>query len=126
MNILVSNDNLGILDDLVWACGKGASEATVVQAKDGREAMNALDLHKFDLAVLDCQMPFYNGVEVAQEAIRRDVIDTILFYTASEEMVRKLWSHYQLDGSPKFIDDLTDLITEVKTVVQKISGSGSD
>lgn len=44
----------------------------IVEAKDGRLAMQALRQHSFDVLVLDLYMPQHTGIEVFEEARRRD------------------------------------------------------
>jgi diguanylate cyclase (GGDEF)-like protein len=44
----------------------------IVEAKDGRQAMAALEKHPFDVLVLDLYMPHHTGIEVFQAARKRD------------------------------------------------------
>lgn len=45
---------------------------TIVEAKDGRSAIRAIEQHPFDVLVLDLYMPHHTGIEVFQAARKRD------------------------------------------------------
>ena len=55
---------------------------TVVQAEDGRAALDAYDAEPVDLAVLDVMMPRIDGFEVARILAAKDPRPRILMLTA--------------------------------------------
>jgi len=69
--ILAADDDEDILELVAFRLGR--SGYTVLQARDGEEALQVATKHKLDLAVLDVGMPKLDGLEVtrrlrAQEA----------------------------------------------------------
>lgn len=42
----------------------------VDEARDGREALKMLDVHKYDLVIIDYMMPIFSGVEVIEQVRR--------------------------------------------------------
>ena len=64
--VLVADDNP---DALAWLAGvvyRASPGARIVQAGDGYAALRQAEQVRFDLAVLDYQMPGFNGSEVAR------------------------------------------------------------
>ncbi|MDA2806465.1 response regulator transcription factor [Nocardiopsis suaedae] len=53
----------------------------VAQASSGPEAVAAARTHRPDVAVLDLQMPGYNGITAAKEILRGDADCTVLIVT---------------------------------------------
>lgn len=63
--ILVADDN-AVSRELIREVLEGADHE-VIEASDGREALEKLREHQPDLAVLDIQMPVLDGIAVIQE-----------------------------------------------------------
>ncbi|MFT3859457.1 MAG: ATP-binding protein [Aquabacterium sp.] len=66
-SVLVIDDDDSILQsicDLLRQWGV----ADIVTAADGRQAQEALDARRFDVALIDLQLPYLNGYEVARSA----------------------------------------------------------
>ena len=51
-------------------------------AEDGREALNAVELQKPDVVILDLSMPVMNGLEVGAQLHKNGSAVRIVFYTA--------------------------------------------
>ncbi|QGZ57203.1 ATP-binding protein [Paraburkholderia acidiphila] len=69
LNVLIAEDNLlnrGLLRDQLRTLG-----ASVVEAKDGEEALARLDEHQVDLVLTDLNMPRMNGSALLQAARAR-------------------------------------------------------
>lgn len=62
--ILIIEDNPMVVKSLEFKLSRENYE--VVVAKDGREAMNFLDLHSFDLVLTDLMLPFISGTQLIQ------------------------------------------------------------
>ncbi len=80
--ILLAEDDLDTRDFLTLFLRK--SGFRVLSVADGEEAVRALDSHRPDLFILDCQMPGRTGLEVCQTVRQlRDHADTpVIFLTA--------------------------------------------
>ena len=58
----------------------------VVQATDGREALERFDEQQFDLVVLDLMLPRIDGLEVCRQLRRRSSVPIIMLTAKSEEI----------------------------------------
>jgi DNA-binding response OmpR family regulator len=56
----------------------------VTEAKDGKEALDALAYQSFDLVILDVMMPIYDGWTVLRE-IRKNLTIPVIMLTARDE-----------------------------------------
>ncbi len=63
--ILVVDDSR-VMRDMVVACLRGLPNAQFTQAASGLEAIERLSLGRFDLVVLDLNMPDISGIEVLE------------------------------------------------------------
>lgn len=61
----------------------------VVLAQDGREALNAFDMHAIDFVLLDVNMPIIDGLEVCSELRKRTDVPIIMITanTRTDEVV---------------------------------------
>jgi DNA-binding NarL/FixJ family response regulator len=97
---------------------KHARYKIVAEAADGRDGVQKARESKPDLVVLDMDLPFLNGIEVARQ-IRRCCPDTaILFVTANDdpELVREALRAGAQGYVLKF-DTVVDLVEATKAVL---------
>jgi two-component system chemotaxis response regulator CheY len=64
-DILVVDDSR-VMREMVKACLRPSSDIEVTQAASGLEAIEALSMKRFDLVVLDLNMPDIGGIEVLE------------------------------------------------------------
>lgn len=88
--ILVVDDSQ-VMRDMVVACLRGLSDARFTQAASGLEAIERLSLGRFDLVVLDLNMPDISGIEVlefvrAQDGLKQ--LPIIVVTTRGDEASR--------------------------------------
>lgn len=88
--ILVVDDSK-VMRDMVVACLRGVPEARFTQVASGLEAIERLSLGRFDLVVLDLNMPDISGIEVlefvrAQEGLK--ALPIIVVTTRGDESSR--------------------------------------
>ena len=83
--ILIVDDEDDILDLLRYNLEK--EEMRVITARDGIEALTAIDTESIDLVVLDIMMPHIDGLEVCQRIRSNSKVKSIpiLFLTARSE-----------------------------------------
>jgi DNA-binding NarL/FixJ family response regulator len=65
LRILIADDNPAFLQQMVTLLG--AKFDVVATAENGRIALAKTLQHRPDLVVLDLEMPFLNGIEIARE-----------------------------------------------------------
>lgn len=92
--ILFAEDNDDLRRMIVHALAP--ESFAIVQAADGREALQAIEHEQFDLLLLDAAMPIKSGIEVAAYARDKGYDMPILLYTAySEPMMHALAKRYK-------------------------------
>jgi two-component system chemotaxis response regulator CheY len=70
-------DDSKVMRDMVVACLRGISDARFTQAASGLEAIERLSLGRFDLVVLDLNMPDISGIEVLEFVRAQDNLKTL-------------------------------------------------
>lgn len=80
MKVLLADDDPGMLETLADVLTEARFE--VVSVKDGREAMAALAVDRFDAIILDIVMPGLNGIEVIDETRKSDPAAKFVIITA--------------------------------------------
>ena len=118
--ILIADDDLEILALVRRHLRK--TDAVVVEASDGEEALKVAREEKPDLVILDVMMPGMSGWEVCR-AIREDedLADTaVIMLTGIGERLNEMTS--PLYGADDFLDkpfDVDDLETKIRVVLEK-------
>ncbi len=83
--ILIVDDEVGIrllLEDLLESEGY-----EVVTAQTGKEALNMIELHTFDLIMIDYKLPVMDGIEVVKQLNKENkTISTILMSGLAENI----------------------------------------
>jgi two-component system, chemotaxis family, chemotaxis protein CheY len=74
--VLVVDDSK-VMRDMVVACLRGLPDAHFTQAASGLEAIERLSLARFDLVVLDLNMPDISGIEVLEFVRAQDSLKAL-------------------------------------------------
>jgi two-component system chemotaxis response regulator CheY len=74
--VLVVDDSK-VMRDMVVACLRGLPDARFTQAASGLEAIERLSLGRFDLVVLDLNMPDISGIEVLEFVRAQDTLKAL-------------------------------------------------
>ena len=85
--ILVADDDPHIRQLLVFALGKAGLET--IEAADGEEVLNRVEIHRPDLIVLDINMPRMDGIEVCRR-LRADGDLPILFLSSRDDEIDRI------------------------------------
>jgi two-component system chemotaxis response regulator CheY len=75
-DVLVVDDSK-VMRDMIVACLRALPETRFTQAASGLEAIERLSLGRFDLVVLDLNMPDISGIEVLEFVRAQDVLKTL-------------------------------------------------
>ncbi len=99
---LIADDEPLLRDELVLMLAQMWPDLEVlVQARNGREAIDAFEARKPEVCFLDVQMPGTSGVEVARQIGRRA---QIVFVTAYDQYALAAFEHGALDYLVKPVD----------------------
>lgn len=95
----------------------------VVEARNGREAVELFDLHLPRIVFLDVQMPGLNGVEAARSVARRA---EVVFVTAYEQYAVQAFAQGAVDYlvKPFDVDRLADTVQRLKNRLARPSTPG--
>ena len=85
MRVLCVDDALPIMEDTVAMCRQLPQAGEVTGFTRPREALEWLETHPIDLALLDIDMPDINGLMLAEQLKRRYPDAAIIFLTAFEQ-----------------------------------------
>ncbi|MGN7298316.1 response regulator transcription factor [Ferdinandcohnia sp. SAFN-114] len=101
------------------------SQFTVVEAKDGKEALDYVSHTKVDLMIVDVMMPRVNGIELTED-IRRYLDIPILMVTAKGESMDKV-KGFQAGTDDYLVKpfDPVELVLRVKSLLKRYNISTS-
>lgn len=121
MNILLAEDDNFFQN--FYAKKLSEQGITVTVAKDGEEALTALQTIKPDLILLDLIMPKKDGFDVLTELAKSEQLKTIpvlVFSTlGQEEDIIKAKSLGAIDFVNKTFFDFDSLLLKIKTIARK-------
>jgi two-component system NarL family response regulator len=132
IRIVVAEDHPVVADGIVAVLARAKDMVVVGQAKDGAEAIELLEQHQPDIALLDLQMPALDGIGVLNWMRRsgsktRTVILTI--FAGDRNIGRAIQagaSAYLLKDTP--VDEILNTIRRVQqgeTGISRQQGQGS-
>jgi len=130
LRIIIADDHPIFRKGLLIAIGSEHSIEIVGEAGDGLEALYLAEKLKPDVIILDIEMPGLNGLQVAEEIIRRKLMSNIVFLTMykEEDMFNEAMNlgvkGYVLKESA--VSDITDAIKTVAAGKNYISPSISE
>ena len=117
MRILIVDDQKEILDILnILLSGEGYE---VIQAENGKEALDSLKRMEFDLIILDVMMPQFNGYQTCIE-IRKISNVPILFLSAKSQDSDKTLGYSS--GGDDYLSkpfSYNELLNRVKALIRR-------
>lgn len=116
--ILIVDDEPNILTLLAYQLESSGYE--VVQAEEGRQALNLALTGEFDLIVLDLMLPKLNGMEVCQRLRREEISSAILILSARGEEVDKVLA-LELGADDYMVKPFSprELVARVKAILRR-------
>lgn len=120
-NLLYVEDDVEIIDDILYFIKKKFKKIYI--ANDGKEALDLFNENDIDLLLLDINIPYINGLQVA-EIIRKENADIpILFLSAYSEKNKLLKAiDLQIHGyilKPLKIDELRTSLNKMTDLLNK-------
>ncbi|NNG43489.1 response regulator [Pseudoalteromonas sp. NEC-BIFX-2020_002] len=104
-SVLVCDDST-VARKQVVRCINECLSANIMQAKNGREALELMQIHSFDLLCLDLTMPEVDGVQVL-ECIKKSSIECFVLVISADiqaEMKQRVANLGAIDFINKPID----------------------
>jgi len=96
---------------------------TVKLYKDGDEGWRAFDKERFDICILDVNMPKKNGYELAELIRKKDALTPIIFLTANTDEEDKL-KGFEI-GADEYITkpfSTNELVARMKAILKRTKG----
>lgn len=117
MKILVVDDEAGIRDVIREYLENESYE--VLEAKNGKEAIQIIEENHIDLLIMDIMMPVLDGFSAVKEIFQKEKIPTIMLSARTEEYDKLLGFNLGIDDyitkpfSPK------EMVARVKAVLNR-------
>jgi len=89
MNVLVVDDSVTMRKIVILALGK--NDMNVVEAENGRQALDLVGKQTFDLMILDINMPELNGLEFLKELKKTPLagkVPIVMLSTQAEKAIQ--------------------------------------
>ena len=126
MRCLVVDDERAAIENLERVLGKVlGTDATIVTAVDGKEAVEIARLEDLDVAFLDIEMPEMNGLELAKKLKDIQPELNLVMVTAYPEYALQAWRLHVSDYLMKPADeeDVKMALANLRNPVRKIPES---
>lgn len=95
----------------------------VDEAKDGREAVELLNINSYDCVILDLNLPTLDGIEVTKRIRKKGNSVPIIMLTARSQIYDKLTGFDT--GADDYITkpfDMKELLARIKTILKRSNG----
>jgi len=117
ITIVVADDHPLLLEGIVSVIEKELDNVQIHKAHNGAEALQLVSKVKPDITILDIEMPFLDGIEVAKKIREAKILTKIIFLTLHKE--RSLFNEINTLGIEGYvlkefsIDQITHCINTV-------------
>jgi DNA-binding NarL/FixJ family response regulator len=117
LRVLIADDHPIFRKGLLLAIGTEHSIDIIGEAEDGQQALRLAEELKPDVIVLDIEMPELNGLQVAEEIIKRHLPVHIVFLTMyKEEDMFNAAMDLGVKGYVLKESAVSDIVKSIKTV----------
>lgn len=125
LNLLIANRNLLNLQSLQNCISQYVPQARIsCIAKNGKEVLEALNKYHYDLALIDMELPIYDGFDILQKVSEVGKIEyhkSFIFLSHNETIVKNLKSHYLTYDAIQDTEPFSRIITSIKSYVDSTS-----
>jgi two-component system OmpR family response regulator len=115
--ILLADDDPSLREVVRYALDRAGYD--VIEASDGREALDRFKRHAVDLVVLDVLMPEMDGITVCRELRRASSVPIVFLSSRSEEVDRILGLEMGGDDYLSKPFSPRELVSRVKAVLRR-------
>lgn len=117
IRIVMADDHPIVRQGLRQMIEADKSLTIIAEAGDGRSALELIETHKPDVAVLDIDMPQMDGFAVARSLQRKNLAVEVVFLTMhSEEEIFQAAMDLGVKGYVLKDSAVTDIVASIKTV----------
>ena len=118
LKLLIADDEAPARNRLRELLSEVSYVAVVAEAKNGREAIDLIDSHAIDIALLDIRMPIIDGIEVAQHIQKTHKPPAIIFTTAFDSYAMQAFDMNAMDYllKPIRLERLQSAINKARTL----------
>jgi two-component system response regulator BaeR len=120
MNILIVEDETTIRE--VEAAYLKAAGFDIVQAENGRDALDLFNKHKFDLVLLDINIPEIDGITVCKDIRSHSNVPIVMVTARTQEIDELVGLECGADDYIKKPFTPSILVARVKNLLKRISG----
>lgn len=118
MNVLIVEDDINLNNEIQSFCAEHANK--ILSTYDGLEAVELIDSNRFDLFIININLPNMNGLDIIKY-IRKTDMDTPIVVITGNRDIDVLKSAYE-NGCNEYIKkpfELEELEIRVKNVITK-------
>ncbi len=119
LRVLIADDHPIFRKGLLLAVGTERSIEIIGEAENGQQALEMVEQLKPDIVVLDIEMPVMNGLQVADELIKRQIPVSIIFLTMYKE--EDMYNEAMDLGVKGYVlkeSAVSDIVNGLKTVAE--------
>ncbi len=118
--VILLVDDSKSLRSLIRKALESAGFDNLMEADDGKKALDILSANPVDLIISDINMPRINGIELLKSVLKNPFLKKIPFIVLTSETHNKTFKEAMQIGATDFIKKpftRDDLITKIKSII---------
>ncbi|MFH2059968.1 MAG: response regulator [Pseudomonadota bacterium] len=119
--VILIVDDSNSLRDLIRKTLESAGFDNLLEAVDGKDALDVLMEHKVDLIISDINMPKVNGIELLKAILNHSALKRIPFIVLTSKTEDETFKKVMEIGAADFIKKpftKEDLVMKIKSIIQ--------
>ncbi|MCP3874143.1 MAG: response regulator [Desulfobacteraceae bacterium] len=119
--VILIVDDSNTLRNLIRKSLESSGFNNIMEAVDGKDALDSLLQHKIDLIISDINMPKVNGVELLKAVLNHSALKKIPFVVLTSETEDETFKKIMQMGATDFIKkpfSKQDLITKIQSIIE--------